>query len=104
MKVEIIYGEQSETIELPPETDFVGIEFDFSDGHKFCVSNFDLPDELCDGRVERHTEQRELHGDMSVTVTSYRLSGAAKALSLRGYDGLVFCDAVCGDVRIIITV
>lgn len=103
MKVEIISVERTETIELPPETDFVGVKLDLPDEHDCCV-NCGFPDELCGGRVECHTDQRKLDGGVTVTVYSYLLSGAAKALSLRGYDGLVFCDVTCGDVRIIITV
>lgn len=105
MKFEMISVERSEVIELPPETDFVGIKIVQSD-HTFdnFSINFDFPDELCGGRVECHTEQRELDGDMTVTLSSYCLSGAAKALSLKGYDGLVFFNIVYGDVRFILTV
>ncbi len=105
MKFEIISGGHTEVIELPGETDFVGIKV-VQSGHSFDIFsiNFDLPDELCGGRVECHTEQRELDGGMTVTLYCYSLSGAAKALSLKGYDGLVFFDVTYGDIRFILTV
>lgn len=99
MKVEILSVERTETIELPSDTDYVGVKLDLPNGHTFSVNMFDFPDELCGRCIECHTEQRALDGGMTVTVYAYCLNGAARVLSLKGYEGLVFCDLSCGDVR-----
>lgn len=99
MRFEIISGEHTEVIELPDGTEYAAIKI----YHPECpYDNFItvgpfLPDEMYS---ECHTEQRELDGGMTVTVYAYCLNGAAKALSLKGYEGLVFCDLSCGDVRL----
>lgn len=90
MKIEITCCGQTDTVDLPSDIDLAGIS----------IGNFDIntgfPEILCGTPVVREIEQKILDDGTAFTVYLYRLSGAAKALSLKSYTGLIYCDILYG--------
>ena len=90
MKIEITYYGQTDTIDLPSDIDLAGISIGTLN------VNTEFSEILCGTPVMCEIEQKILDDGTVVTVYLYRLSGAAKALSLKDYKGLICCDILYG--------
>ena len=101
MRIEITHKNQTDTVELPSDTDLVGMSLgtDYNQGEMFNICQR-LPKTLGGAPVECETEKTHLANGMLLTTYIYKLGGKAKVLSLKKFIGLVHCDILCENVRL----
>lgn len=99
MNIEITYHNQTDTIALPPGTDFVGLSLS-----SVLNMNNGFPKRLGGAPVVCTPIDKSLPDGTVLTVYCYQLGGKAKVLSLRQYTGLSCFDIQNGDVRITCTI
>lgn len=95
MKIEIACQGKRDILVCPPETDFVGVSI-----ANVCNINIGLPRTLGGTLVNCVEENKVLVDGTLFTAYFYEFTGDAKALSLKGYTGLVCYDISYGDVRV----
>lgn len=95
MKIEITCQGKSDILVCPPEIDFVGVSI-----ANACNINNGFPRTLGGTIVNCVEESKVLSDGTSFTAYLYEFSGDAKALSLKGYTGLVCYDILYGEVRV----
>ena len=98
MKLDVIYHEQTRTVDLP-QADFIGIRW----GDGFGI-NTAFPAELGGTPVISEHIELTLPDGSVLSLYLYTFSGRASVLSLKPYKGLVFAEVTQGEVSLRITV
>lgn len=96
MRIEVTANGNIEIIPLPDDIDHVGVVIP---DKKFFLNSF-LDSDACELTID----SRVLSDGTKVDFHLYRFLGAAKVMSMKGYEGLVNCELALGSIQIKIIV